>query len=74
MIARRRELLERYAFTVVALGAAWGLKRHYSLATPEELRWILQPTTALTQVVLGSDFAFRPDAAASPAMPTTTSN
>ncbi len=44
----------------VALGAAWGLKRHYSLATAEELRWILQPTTALTQVVLGSDFAFRP--------------
>ncbi len=60
MIARQREKLERYAFMAVALGAAWVLKRHYSVSTAEELRWILQPTTALTQLVLGADFAFRP--------------
>ena len=60
MIVRGREHLERYAFTALALGAAWGLKRHYSLASAEELRWILKPTTALTQLVLGSDFAFQP--------------
>lgn len=51
---------ERYAVTLLALGMAWLLKRHYSQASAEELRWILGPTAALTSLVLDRELTFRP--------------
>ena len=55
-----REQLERHALTAVALGVAWLLKRHYSQASAEELRWILAPTTWLTSLFMSGEFEFRP--------------
>ncbi len=46
------------AVFVVALAAAALLKRHYSVASPDDLRWILAPTTALVELVTGADFVF----------------
>ena len=47
---------------VVALAliglAMWGLKRHYSTAEVEDLRWILWPTGRLVAVATGSPFEF----------------
>ncbi len=37
--------------------AAYGLKRHYSVASAEELAWILRPTAALVSAVTGHEFA-----------------
>ena len=42
---------------VVAL-CALALKYHYSTATPDQLRWILTPTTLLVEVLSGKSFAF----------------
>ena len=47
-----------------AVGAAtviaWGLKRHYADADPEDLLWILSPTTGLVSVTTGATFTFQP--------------
>jgi exosortase K len=56
---QRRALLERLVFLAFSLLVAWALKRHYSVATAEELRWVLEPTTALTGLVLNAEFVFR---------------
>lgn len=37
---------------------ALGLKYHYSTASPDDLRWILAPTTLLVESVSGKSFAF----------------
>jgi exosortase K len=37
---------------------ALALKYHYSTATPDQLRWILAPTTALVELVSGRSFEF----------------
>jgi exosortase K len=50
---------ERYLVVAVALAAAWLLKRHYSQASAEELRWVLSPTAWLTGLLVQTDFAFR---------------
>lgn len=42
---------------VIAL-AMWGLKRHYSAAEVEDLRWILWPTGQLVAAATGSPFEF----------------
>ena len=42
---------------VVAL-CALALKYHYSIATPDQLRWILAPTTLLVEVFSGKSFQF----------------
>ncbi|HKY42081.1 MAG TPA: exosortase K [Pyrinomonadaceae bacterium] len=42
---------------VVAL-CALALKYHYSTATPDQLRWILAPTTLLVEVFSGKTFEF----------------
>lgn len=44
---------------VVAL-AVWGMKRHYSDARPDDLSWILGPTTRLVGVMTNTEFAFVP--------------
>jgi len=54
-----RRLCERHAFAVVALALAALLKRFYSGASPEELRWILAPTSWLTSLGVDTDFTFR---------------
>ena len=42
----------------VILLCALGLKFYYSTATPNELRWILAPTTALVELLSGRSFEF----------------
>jgi len=39
---------------------AWGLKRHYADASPDDLLWILSPTAWLVGVTTGATFAFEP--------------
>lgn len=43
---------------VVLLLCALALKWYYSTATPDELLWILAPTTALVELLSGRSFAF----------------
>ncbi len=43
---------------LLVLLCALGLKFHYSIATPDELRWILAPTTLLVELLSGKMFAF----------------
>ena len=45
--------------TVTAL-AIWGMKRYYSDASADDLRWILGPTARLVGVVTGTRFAAAP--------------
>ncbi len=44
----------------LALLMGYLLKRHYSSASAEELRWILSPTSGLTSLLLQREFWFRP--------------
>ena len=39
---------------------AWGLKRHYAESRPDDLWWILSPTTSLVGAVTGATFAVAP--------------
>jgi len=43
---------------VVVVLCALALKFYYSTATPDELRWILAPTTALVELLQGRSFTF----------------
>jgi exosortase K len=43
---------------VTVLAAAYALKYFYSTASANELRWILWPTTRLTELVTGTTFTF----------------
>ena len=49
---------------LIAIGAAattaWALKRHYADAGPDDLLWILSPTTWLVGIATGASFAFQP--------------
>ena len=45
--------------TVTAL-AIWGMKRYYSDAGADDLRWILRPTASVVGVVTGTRFAATP--------------
>ena len=49
---------------LVAIGAAavtaWALKRHYADADPDDLLWILRPTTWLVGIATGASFTFQP--------------
>src|SRR5689334_5204226 len=42
----------------VVVLCALALKFYYSTATPNELRWILAPTTALVELLSGRSFEF----------------
>jgi len=44
----------------VAAVIAWCLKRHYADAGPDDLLWILSPTTWLVGVMTGATFTFQP--------------
>jgi exosortase K len=44
---------------VVAL-VIWGMKRHYADARPDDLTWILSPTTQLVEAMTRTTFAWQP--------------
>lgn len=48
----------RTAQLFVVLAAAFGLKSYYATASPEQLRWILAPTTLLVELISGMGFNF----------------
>ena len=52
-----RKLVWSAQLLVVGL-CALALKLYYSTATPDELRWILAPTTALVELLSGRSFTF----------------
>ena len=53
----KRKLIWSAQLLVVVL-CALALKFYYSTATPDELRWILAPTTALVELLQGRSFTF----------------
>lgn len=48
----------RTAQLFVVLICAYGLKSYYSTASPEQLRWILAPTTQLVELISRRNFGF----------------
>jgi len=52
-----RKIVWSAQLLLVAL-CALGLKLHYSTATPDQLRWILAPTTLQVEFLSGKSFAF----------------
>jgi exosortase K len=50
--------VQRAVVLAVIAVAMFGLKRHYSTAAVEDLRWILWPTSALAGLLSGSPFEF----------------
>ena len=48
----------RTAQLFVVLAIAYALKSYYSMASPEQLRWILAPTTQLVELISRSNFTF----------------
>ena len=52
-----RKVIWSAQLLIVAL-CALALKHHYSTATPDQLRWILAPTTALVELLSGRSFEF----------------
>jgi exosortase K len=53
----KRKAIWGAQLAIVAL-CALALKYHYSTATPDQLRWILAPTTLLVEVLSGKSFEF----------------
>jgi len=51
-------MLTRFTQLFVVLLCAYALKLHYSVASADQLRWILAPTTFLVELVSGRQFAF----------------
>jgi exosortase K len=47
-------------YFAAALAIAYLVKRHYSSASADELRWILGPTAVLVEAATGAPFAFVP--------------
>ncbi|HKZ03265.1 MAG TPA: exosortase K [Pyrinomonadaceae bacterium] len=54
----QRSYWRRIAQLLVVLLCALALKQYYSTASPNELRWILAPTTTLVELVSGKTFEF----------------
>jgi exosortase K len=54
----QRVTWNRYAQLVVVLLCAAAVKQYYSTAGPNQLRWILAPTTVLVELVSGTPFTF----------------
>ena len=52
----------RVASLAAIVFAMWGLKRHYSGAAVEDLRWILWPTAQIVAAVTDSPFELEPGA------------
>jgi hypothetical protein len=58
----RRPSWKRGAQLAVILLCALALKLYYSTASPDQLRWILAPTTFLVELVSGRSFEFESNA------------
>ena len=54
----RRLLAKQSAQFLVVMLCALALKLHYAMASPDHLRWILGPTTALVELLSGNSFQF----------------
>ena len=50
----------RACVLIVAIATVWGLKRHYADASPDDLRWILAPTTWCVEAMTGVAFTATP--------------
>jgi exosortase K len=50
----------RICVVVCALLMAWGLKRHYAAARPDDLWWILSPVARLVGAITRTSFALQP--------------
>jgi len=48
----------RISQLLLVLGCALALKLHYATASPDQLRWILAPTTLLVELLTGVSFTF----------------
>jgi exosortase K len=48
----------RTAQLFVVFAVAYGLKSYYATASPDQLRWILAPTTLLVELISRTSFAF----------------
>jgi len=48
------------ALVLGSLALAYGMKRGYSTASPEELRWVLAPTAAIAGALTSASFVFEP--------------
>src|ERR1700752_3696118 len=57
VVCMSRKAIWSAQLAIVAL-CALALKYFYSTATPDQLRWILAPTTLLVELVSGKSFAF----------------
>src|SRR6185436_6764440 len=57
VVCMKRKVIWSAQLLVVVL-CALALKVYYSTATPDELRWILAPMTALVQLLSGRSFTF----------------
>jgi exosortase K len=53
---------KRIAQLIVVLLSAVALKQYYSTASVNQLRWILAPTTAIVELITGSQFTFESNA------------
>jgi exosortase K len=51
---------KRLIVVVAAAVIAWGLKRHYADARPDDLLWMLTPTAWLVGIAADTTFAFEP--------------
>ena len=49
----------KLAFALIAIVIAWGLKRHYADARPDDLSWILGPTARLVGATTGETFVLQ---------------
>jgi exosortase K len=49
----------KLAMVAAMLLIAWGLKRHYSAAAADDLRWMLTPTTAFAGAMTGTAFEWQ---------------
>lgn len=52
-----RQTCIHLVFVLLTGLSAYGLKRHYSRATPDELAWVLAPTAALVELASGATFS-----------------
>src|SRR5687767_9823927 len=57
MVCMNRKVIWGAQLAVVAL-CALALKYHYSTATPDQMRWILAPTTLLVELFSRKSFEF----------------
>lgn len=53
-----RTLGNNALFYALALALAYGVKAHYSEASPEQLAWVLAPTAKLADILFGIPFEF----------------